>query len=179
MATGTSSPAAIRAGVPGGAEAQLSSGAVYRYFPSKDDIIAAIASDALNEITGALEASFDADVPPPLDEALGGMFAAIARLDDEQDATKVIVQVWAEALRSPALRARVTEEASRLLGLLTRLVERYQEHGLMARDVPAEHVARVLAGLLPGFMLQLAVLGDVDPAMFRHGLRAIAAGRAS
>jgi NAD(P)-dependent dehydrogenase (short-subunit alcohol dehydrogenase family) len=38
---------------------------------------------------------------------------------------------------------------------------------------PPEQVARVLIGLLPGFVLQHALLGDVDPADFRSGLRTL------
>jgi TetR/AcrR family transcriptional regulator, transcriptional repressor of aconitase len=34
-------------------------------------------------------------------------------------------------------------------------------------------VARVLIGLLPGFVVQHALLGDVDPATFRAGLRTL------
>ena len=33
----------------------------------------------------------------------------------------------------------------------------------MAADVPSEQVAQVLIGLLPGFVFQHALLGDVDP----------------
>jgi hypothetical protein len=43
----------------------------------------------------------------------------------------------------------------------------------MAADVPSEQVAQVLIGLLPGFVFQHALLGDVDPAAFRAGLRTL------
>jgi hypothetical protein len=46
----------------------------------------------------------------------------------------------------------------------------------MTGDVPAEHVAQVLAGLLPGFVLQHALFGDVAAAAFRAGLRALLTG---
>jgi TetR/AcrR family transcriptional regulator, transcriptional repressor of aconitase len=48
------------------AEARLSAGAVYRYFPGKDDIIAAIADDALAEISQAVQRVLDTDPAPPL-----------------------------------------------------------------------------------------------------------------
>jgi hypothetical protein len=44
----------------------------------------------------------------------------------------------------------------------------------MTGDVPAEHVAQVLAGLLPGFVLQHALFGDA--AAFRAGFRALLTG---
>jgi hypothetical protein len=43
----------------------------------------------------------------------------------------------------------------------------------MAADAAAEQVAQVLVGLLPGFVFQHALLGDVDRAAFRAGLRTL------
>src|SRR5918996_3551850 len=86
-------------------EANLSSGAVYRYFGSKDEIIAAIAAEAVAEVAGALDSAFDADDPPPLDEVLGAAFLAIRRVDADQGMARLALQVWSEAVRSPVLAA--------------------------------------------------------------------------
>ena len=154
-------------------EANLSAGAVYRYFRSKDEIIAAIAAEAVAEVAGALDGAFDADDPPPLDEVLGAAFVAIRRVDAEQGMAKLALQVWGEALRSPALAETLRAVIARVQGSLSRLVATYQDRGLMAADAPPEQVARVLIGLLPGFVVQHALLGDVDPAAFRSGLRTL------
>jgi hypothetical protein len=45
---------------------------------------------------------------------------------------------------------------------------------MMTRQVPPAHVARVLVAVTAGFMLQYALVGDVDAAMFREGVRALA-----
>jgi AcrR family transcriptional regulator len=155
------------------AEANLSAGAVYRYFRSKEDIVEAIATEALAELTAAFEAMFDPDAPPPLEEVLGGILATLQRLAATQDLARVIIQVEGEAVRSPAVAERVTKAVHGIRGVLTRLVEAYQDRGLMSRDVPAEHVARVLASFVPGFLAQRALLGDVDAAMFQNGLHAL------
>jgi TetR/AcrR family transcriptional regulator, transcriptional repressor of aconitase len=155
------------------AEANLSAGAVYRYFRGKDEIIAAIAGEAVAEVAGALDTAFDADDPPPLDEVLGAAFLAIQRVDAEQGVAKLALQVWGEAVRSPALAEILQSEIRRVRGSLTRLVRVYQARGLMATDAPAEQAAQVLVGLLPGFVFQHALLGDVDPAAFRAGLRTL------
>ena len=154
-------------------EANLSAGAVYRYFSSKDEIIAAIAGEAVAEVAGALDTAFDADDPPPLDEVLGAAFLAIRRVDAEQGMAKLALQVWGEAVRSPALAETLRAVIARVQGSLARLVGIYQDRGLMAADAPPEQVARVLIGLLPGFVLQHALLDDVDPADFRSGLRTL------
>jgi AcrR family transcriptional regulator len=155
------------------AEANLSAGAVYRYFRGKDEIIAAIAGEAVAEVAGALDTAFGADDPPPLDEVLGAAFLAIERVDAEQGFARLALQVWGEAVRSPALAEMIRSEVRRVRDALARLVRVYQDRGLMAADAPAEQVAQVLVGLLPGFVFQHALLGDADPAAFRVGLRTL------
>jgi AcrR family transcriptional regulator len=187
------------------AEANLSAGAVYRYFRGKDEIIAAIAGEVVAEVAGALvvsseleelvgictrvlvmregevvaevagalDVAFRADDPPPLDEVLGAAFLAIERVDAEQGFARLALQVWGEAVRSPALAEMIRGEVPRLRDTLARLVRVYQARGLMAADAPADQVAQVLVGLLPGFVFQHVLLGDVDPAAFRAGLRTL------
>jgi TetR/AcrR family transcriptional regulator, transcriptional repressor of aconitase len=155
-------------------EANLSAGAVYRYFKSKDEIIAAIGFDNVAAFTRAVGEVLQIDHPPPLDEALGRLLAALERLDEEQDQAKITLQAWSEALRSPALAARVEEGWADLTSSLARLAESYQERGDIRSDVPADHVARMLVGLLHGFVVRQAVLGDGGAETFRNGLRAIA-----
>ena len=157
-------------------EANLSAGAVYRYFRSKDDIITAIASSALHDVAGGLEPGDDG-VVPPLEEIVGRMLAAVERLGVAQDVPKLAIQVWGEAVRSPAVLERVREALDDIRVELPRRVEVYQARGMMTRDVPAEHVARVLVAINAGFMVQYALVGDVDAAMFRDGLRALATMR--
>jgi hypothetical protein len=110
---------------------------------------------------------------PPLDEALGLLLTALERLEQEQDHARISLQAWTEALRSPALAARVDEGWTQLTTSLAGLVEAYQERGEIDRDVPADHVARVLVALLHGFVVRLAVAGDGDVEAFRSGLRAL------
>jgi AcrR family transcriptional regulator len=102
-------------------EANLSADAVYRYFASKDEIIAAIAAiagEAVAEVAGALDTAFDADDPPPLDEVLGAAFLAIRRVDAEQGMAKLALQVWGEAVRSPALAETLRAVIARVQGSL-------------------------------------------------------------
>jgi TetR/AcrR family transcriptional regulator, transcriptional repressor of aconitase len=157
-------------------EANLSAGAVYRYFKSKDEIIAAITSEALDQLTQTVEDVLDTDSPPPLDEALGSLADALERLGEERDFLKVAVQVWGEAVRSPALAERFVETFSGIRSSLARLVEVYQQRGEIDPDVPAEDVAALLAGLLQGFVVQRNLVAGADAATFRSGLRALLAG---
>ena len=155
------------------AEAGLSAGAVYRYFPGKSDIVLAIASEAVEQLCAAWEHVLAAPALPPLEDALAEVLLTIERLDHEHGTPQLAVQVWAEAVRSPAMADVARLVIGRIRGLAVQLVERYQERGDIAADVPSAAVARVIVGLLPGFVLQRVLIGDVAAEEFRIGLRAL------
>jgi AcrR family transcriptional regulator len=160
-------------------EAGLSAGALYRYFPSKNDLMAAIATDALGRIHRVFDPILEADSPPPLDVAFTQLGQAIQRMDDEFGLPRMAVQLWGEAVRSTdladSLRALIVE----IRGLAVRLVRIYQERGEISPTVPAEDIAPIIVGILPGFMLQYVLFGDVDAAMVGQAVRALVGGRLS
>jgi AcrR family transcriptional regulator len=157
------------------AEAGLSAGAVYRYFPGKADIVQAIAGEAVEQLTAAWEHVLTVPELPPLEDALTEVLMAIERLDRDHGTPQLAVQVWAEAVRSPAMADLAKQVFGRIRRLAAQLVVRYQERGDIAADIPAEAVARVIVGLLPGFVLQRVLIGDVQAAEFRAGLHALLA----
>jgi TetR/AcrR family transcriptional regulator, transcriptional repressor of aconitase len=159
------------------AEASLSAGAVYRYFKGKDDIIAAIAAEALAEVATRFEAHDGAEEPPGLDDIVDLVLQAEKPpLAGSPESARLLVQIWAEALRAPTLAAQLTDVKAMTRGVIGQLVTRHQEYGLLPADVSAEQVADVLIALVDGFMVQRAVHGHADPVAFRNGLRALMSG---
>ncbi|TQM05893.1 TetR/AcrR family transcriptional regulator [Pseudonocardia kunmingensis] len=159
------------------AEAELSVGAVYRYFASKDDIIAAIAGEALADVARAFDAH-DAEEPPGLDDIVDLVLAVEKPpLAGSPESARLLVQIWSEALRSPELAAQLADVMGATRAVLGGLVARHQSRGLLPGDVSAEQVADVLIALVDGFMVQRAVHGHADPVAFRDGLRALMSGR--
>jgi AcrR family transcriptional regulator len=156
-------------------EADLSAGALYRYFRGKEDIIAAIADEALTALTASVADVLGTDPLPSLEDVVGQIIAAVGRLDAGQELANLAVQVWAEALRSPALAERVAETFNGLRGALAELAAVYAARGLIPPDVPPMSVAKVLMAIGPGFAMQRALLGDVDEEIFSDGLRALLA----
>ncbi|MDP4511564.1 TetR/AcrR family transcriptional regulator [Nonomuraea turcica] len=154
-------------------EAELSAGAVYRYFKSKDDIIAAISTEALAEVASAFEADETARLPD-LDDIVD-LVLGVDRppLSASRESAQLLVQVWSEALRSPSLCAKLKEVMQEARGVVGGLVARHQQRGLLSADVPAEHVADVLMALVDGFLVFRAVYGHADPVAFRSGLQAL------
>jgi TetR/AcrR family transcriptional regulator, transcriptional repressor of aconitase len=155
------------------AEANLSAGALYRYFRGKDEIIGAIALNAMNTVAGAFGSVAESDPLPPLPDLLAEVFATVERMDDENGTGRMVIQVWGEALRSPDLAEQITSRIRDVAKELIVVVERYQERGTISADVPAEYVARTIIALLPGFIVQRALLGDVTADMLRQGLRGL------
>lgn len=156
-------------------EAGLSAGAVYRYFASKSELIGAIAATKIGDITAALD-DVPADDPPPLEEALGRVFVAIRDADDREGIAKLISQVWSEAIRSPEIAEVLRANIGIAFTRMARVAEIYQRTGVLAADVPPQKLARAMAGLVQGFIMQLTLLQDVDVEDFKLGVRGLVAG---
>ena len=151
----------------------MSAGAVYRYFPGKEDIVRSIAGEAITEITAELQPLVDAPgAPAPFYEVIAAAVTGLERLDVERGIPRLAVQVWAESLRSPQLSADVQEIIGSVVPLMIRLVERHRDQGWLPADVPVQATARALLGLVPGFIVQ-RVLTGLDAATYLEGLRVL------
>ena len=88
-------------------EAGMSSGAVYRYFASKDAMIVAIAEENLDQIVAIVQESVQHGAD------LGGALAAalefVSARHAEDGFAAIALVVWSEALRNSALAARLQE----------------------------------------------------------------------
>lgn len=158
-------------------ESGLSAGAVYGYFASKDDLIGGIIEEVLDEIDVALQNLTDATGPSSLDDALAGVFQALDQPQHGGELARLAVQVWAEAGRNPELNARLTDYYRRMRDRFTALVQHHQRDGTLTPDGNASHLAQVLTALGPAFLLQRALLDDVNADTFTSGLRGLLAGR--
>ncbi|MFJ3905568.1 TetR/AcrR family transcriptional regulator [Streptomyces sp. NPDC090025] len=159
------------------AEVGLSAGAVYRYFAGKEELIAAIADEAFAGIHGAFEEA-SRQSPPPTPEVLLG---AVLRLfleeripgADRRAFARLILQVWSETARDERLAASLQDGFDGMRVLWTKIVDGYRESGLLAADVPAEHLARTLIAVAQGYIAQQALFGDIDVTMLEDGLRGL------
>ncbi len=149
-------------------ESGLSAGAVYSYFPSKAALVAGAVEPILETLTGVLDAVIDADrsLEPGRTptEAVAEVLQRIYpfAVGGEVDYTRVAVTAWAEGLRDPAVRAIAENTYGTVRRRLTDGVARWRDAGHLAADVDAEALAQVLFSTLVGFVLQHALLGDVD-----------------
>ncbi|HEY3871651.1 MAG TPA: TetR/AcrR family transcriptional regulator [Actinocrinis sp.] len=154
------------------AEAGLSSGAFYRYFAGKDELILAIAQENFRDVLAALSTLVQEG-----EASLGDAIARAVDLIDAKHADEGIgslaVQVWAESLRNPELAARFAGLLQELHDQLAEVVRRHQAAGELPADISAKALTSVIVGTVPGHVVQLVLLGPDAVAGSPDALRAL------
>ncbi|MGK5695595.1 TetR/AcrR family transcriptional regulator [Streptomyces sp. URMC 128] len=160
-------------------EVDLSAGAVYRYFSGKEELIGAIVAEVLGSVRGAFEEAARHSPPPPPDElvasVLGRTLAARESLvvDGRPAFPRLVIQVWTETLRNEELAVVLREGYAAVRAAWGRIVEGYQEAGMMRADVAPDHVARTMIAAVMGFIAQQSLFGPAPVEILRDGLRAL------
>ncbi|HUA31268.1 MAG TPA: TetR/AcrR family transcriptional regulator [Streptosporangiaceae bacterium] len=137
------------------AETGLSAGAIYRYFPSKEDIVAAIAAEHHAAEAAALAEAGGDDIAAALRHLVE---VSLGRLADpaEQRWRRVTVQVWGEALRSDRVMDIVRGGLDEPVRILADLFRRGQHEGTVPPALDPDGAARVCASIFQGLVLQQA-----------------------
>jgi len=141
------------------ARSGLSHGAVYLYFQSKDDLIAALADDRHRGEAVLNSVARHSDNPLAGLRALVDAYTRWLVEPAGEARRRVGVHGWAEALRNPRVRTSVVAGIDAARAAITNLVERAQHDRLIRREVDADAVARALVATFQGFVLQ-AVWGE-------------------
>ncbi|MEU8860329.1 TetR/AcrR family transcriptional regulator [Streptomyces umbrinus] len=164
-------------------EVDLSAGAVYRYFSGKDELIAAIVTEVLGGIREAFEEAARQTPPPPPDVLVGRVMTQVLGLggevkhgltwDGEASFPRLMIQVWTETLRDSELSQVLRTGFVTVREAWVKVVEGYQEAGVMRADIPADHVARTMIATAQGFAAQQALFGSAPVEVIRDGLRGL------
>jgi AcrR family transcriptional regulator len=155
------------------AEAGLSSGAVYRYFPGKEDVILAIAEENMRDVVEMIHRAAPAQPGRSAGEAVADILEIVRVKEMDNGLAGLALLAWAEAQRNPSLAARFKELLRQMRDDLTEVVREQQGSGNLPADVPAETLATVLMSLVPGYILQLAVLGPAAVDGVPEAIRAL------
>lgn len=157
-------------------EAKLSTGAIYTYFNSKEDIIqASFAFDYQRSLPLFDLADKDADPVAAIDNLIDTFFAGL------QDAAmlgadRVNIQGWGEALVNPRLMAPLRDSLVELPKRLARLIRRAQKAGVVPTEVNTEATGQVIVSSYLGLYLQKAVNPDLDIRKYRAAVHALLHG---
>lgn len=152
-------------------ESGLSAGAVYRYFRSKDEIVAAIGTETLSTATALFETALATEPFPPLADVLGHALRFVEERARPGGELRIAIQVWGEAQHDPALLAIVQEKYGEVRGYLRQLVQRAQKDGQLDPTADPDQLAKVIFAVLQGFAVQKTLLGDVDADEFAAAAR--------
>ncbi|MFI6096386.1 TetR/AcrR family transcriptional regulator [Lentzea sp. NPDC051213] len=150
----------------------MSSSAVYRYFRSKDEIIAATTEEGLNRVRGVFVAILEQDPCPSPAEMLillsGELHSRTTHPD--YDMTRIALQAWAEALRNPRLLAQARAIYLDTLGLIDALARRWCEAGHLPAGADTRAAAATLLSLMKGLIVMHHIVEDVDAGTLATGL---------
>ena len=158
-------------------EAGLSSGAVYRYFASKDELIIAIAEDNMRDVVATLHAIATEGGDTSVGDALAGVLEVINKKNKDGGLGGIAVQVWAEALRNPAVAERFSKLLDELRTDLAWTVRVHQAAGTLPTGVAPQSIANILTGIVTGHILQLALRGPRGVRGSAEAARALWPGR--
>ncbi|AZQ69852.1 MULTISPECIES: TetR/AcrR family transcriptional regulator [Streptomyces] len=163
------------------AEAGVSAGAPYRYFTSKEEIILAIAGDAFRLIFEPVERLAESADAPSVTELVAAALGTISG-ETVQDAAgrevaveellRCVVQTWAEVLRNNEVRGPAAEGFEKVRATVADALRRGRAAGTVPAAMDPDRAARVVMGLLHGFLLQRVAFGLTDTADFADDLHA-------
>jgi AcrR family transcriptional regulator len=156
---------------------RLSPGAIYRYFKGKDEIIKVMAAMRLAGRRERLSAVGKNSVPGALvADLLQTFFQPLEADANERANRRVIIQVWAEALRSPRILKAMRRNLHSLRDLVADAISRGQQLGEIRPDLDAKAVALTMIALLQGFMLHEAWNEQPDPNQYFKVIQAAFGG---
>jgi AcrR family transcriptional regulator len=146
------------------AAAGVSAGGVYRHFPSKSALIAAIASQVITDLGAQLAGRLEALAATGEPDLMAVIAEVLQVLDSAADGPgRLALQVWGEAQRDP----EIAELARGGVRGIRRVVEAH-----VPSTADSAGLVKVVFALMAGYLVQRCVVADVDPASFSASLSA-------
>jgi AcrR family transcriptional regulator len=141
--------------------AELSPGAVYRYFRSKDEIIEAMEEQGRQHSAAVIDA-VTSERTETLDILEGLVDVFFSKLEDVRDCA-VHIELWAEALSNPKIKdtiVRIDESIREAFN--HRVVQAAQKRGEINPGLDPDAVARVMMAFWDGLVLQKTLDPSLD-----------------
>lgn len=146
-------------------EADLSPGAVYSYFKSKDDLVRAIIAETMGFITQTA-AVFTEALPDGRLRSPGEAFAELiernrtVEFGTVQDRARIFPHLIGEQQRDPELNAAARAGLSGLREGFATLTRSAQQRGELPAAIDPDQFGSLAISLLQGALIQIAVYGE-------------------
>jgi AcrR family transcriptional regulator len=155
------------------AEAGKSAGAVYRYFPRKEDMIVGVADQNLHDVAEVLHTALArGDDGRGAGQVMAELIEAVTERHRDRQLAVMALMVWSEALRDAALAERLKAATVVMSQDMAALVRERQRAGVWT-GASTEALAQVILSMLPGFLFNLALLGPDGVAGFPDAIRTL------
>jgi len=155
-------------------EANLSPGAIYRYFKSKDDIVFAIGDEQYGTALAVIEEMKGRRTALEILDFLGERFFGLLAQPAAEESMRVDLELWAETLRNSRMRGQFHDNLVSWRDALAALIEMGQAEGLFDQRLDPKASGLVFIAAFLGLELQRAVAPElVDAPQFYDALRSL------
>ena len=162
------------------ARSGLSTGAVYRYFKSKDEIIGAAFAAATREIGEAVapilagpKSCSPSELTQKLLAAWVGYSGAGLGAATGLDRMPAALHGWSYAQTDPDLKAALQAGLRGFREACIPFVKQWQADGVVAASAEPDSVAQLLLSIFLGFVAQRSLTGDADIHAHANALAAL------
>jgi len=166
------------------ARSGLSTGAVYRYFKGKDEIIEAVVTASASEIAAAVApilAGPKSALPSQLVEQLLAAWASYSRAGVGAaaglDRMPVAVHGWSYAQTNPHLKTALRARLRAFRDACIPFIRQWQDDEVIAASADPGAVAQLLLSIFLGFVAQNSLTGDAGVQEHADALAALTTAR--
>jgi len=162
------------------ARSGLSTGAVYRYFKGKDEIIEAAIATAAREIGAAVAPILANPVPGLPSQLIEKLLAAWITYSRSGvgaaagiDRMPTALHGWSYAQTDPELKAALQASLRGFREACLPFIKQWQADGVVAASAAPDAVAQLILSIWLGFVAQRSLTGDADVQAHTDALAAL------
>lgn len=141
--------------------ANLSPGAVYNYFSSKEDIVVASVKEFKDWTISSL-ASVISENPNESFIKVIQFWLSLVKQADISQSVSIQLDFYSEATRNSSIREAMLQTQDATHEKLIELIKRHQQAGMFNAKLDPLAIARAIMGMLFGVMIHKALEPDVD-----------------
>ena len=154
-------------------EAALSPGALYHYFPSKEEIIEAMVAERRRQGFVRIEEARRHSNTADAFRTLSGAFDDL----DDIAGCAVDVELWGEAFRNPRIAGALRGDIYAVCNAFAELICAAQDRGDINPEIDPHSVARITLSLFHGMVIQKSLDPSIDLKGYVEAINAMLTGR--